>query len=92
MRQESYTIKWNDSTRSFRRISRQKARKLYNSGTRIYLLPCNANLYNKWIQMMLYGVHKEDPGNVPFEQRVSIFEIMNCCTELGSYAKYFEEV
>lgn len=77
MSKETYTIDWYGSIRKFERISRQYARKLYNSGSHIFLLPCNANLNNSWIQSMLYRMHKISTNNVPFENAEYQLHLVN---------------
>lgn len=76
----------------FKRIRKDKARKLYNAGATVHLVPCKLRPDNSWGLMYdanYYNWNKCEP----FDTVVAAFEMYNCNNETGRYtAFYFEEV
>lgn len=69
----------------YKRIRKDEARRLYNEGTTIYLLPWKVypDDNHPWIKP-----YKMEGG--PFEKVVNEFEYYNCnIAELGYYAAYY---
>lgn len=80
---------------SYKKVTKPTARKLFNSGTPVYLLPSKVNAfivfdrnYKGAIQPVVIS-HKEDDGENQFDRTVNEFEYYNCNSEMGYYAHYF---
>ena len=68
------------------KINRQRAKRLYETGLTIYLMPCKKALNSFWIQ--------PQPINLTHHQRTFInlvanFEYYNCAGECGKYAHFY---
>ena len=70
------------------RLYRRKARKAYNSGTTIVVVPCRMYPFGPW--GMSIPIRKSD-GEETFDQRVRNFEFYNCNYETGYYAAFYLE-
>jgi len=68
-----------------KKIKKLEAKKLFNAGRVIFLVPAKANLNSKWIQPM--GISKRQSGS--FDKQVNEFEYYNCHTPFGKYAWYY---
>ena len=69
----------------YRRIRKDDARRLYDGGVTVYLLPCKVypDDNHPWIKP--YRMEGR-----PFEKTVNEFEFYNCnIAELGYYAAYY---
>jgi len=69
------------------KINKQKARRLFNEGVRIMLLPCKCRLSkeNMWIQPIgISNKYTED-----FDKMINNFEYHNCNNELGKYTHFY---
>lgn len=84
----------NIETSELKQVSKRTARKLYNEGITVYLVP--SNLYpdfnGVWIQP--FGIDKNRPDELPenldFDKRVNNFEYYNCnCNEFGYYSNFY---
>lgn len=83
----------NFDTHGYRKVNKVVARRLYNEGVQVHLLPCKVNahivfdpLYKYvWIQPSILST---DSG-VTFDTAVNTFEYFNCNSELGRYAHYY---
>ena len=86
----------------FTRITKATARKLYNSGRRIYLLPVNIrfDLYGYWYRPYMARIDEHnaigtnDGFNtiVPYEEfdkMVNCYEYYNCNSETGKYSAFY---
>lgn len=67
------------------KINKSKARRLFNEGVAINLLPCKVRLNSMWIKPCL--IEKKASGN--FDDYVDEFEHYNCNYELGYYTSYY---
>lgn len=76
-------------TRNYRRISKTKARKLYNEGTDILVVPCKVHPENDWgIGVKTNIEYWEHPS---FEKFLNEFVWYNCqYNELGKYPAFYE--
>ena len=71
----------------FKRITRAKAKALYNMGKAVLLIPCNLNPANIFVGF--YDLRKED-NETPFENAVNAFEYYNCTNnETGYYTAFY---
>jgi len=67
-----------------KKINKSEARKLFNKGRVIYLVPAKANLRSPWVQP--YGISKKSGS---FNKLVNSFEYYNCHAPFGNYAWYY---
>lgn len=74
---------------NFEKITRPTARKLFEAGEKIYLLPCKVRLGNPWINPMRASKN-EDTNS--FDNIVSLYEYWNCGFELGKRVAFYKEV
>ena len=83
MRKESV----NFSGTWLRSVSKTKARKEFNKGNDIWLLPANIRPCNPYFSPCLVD---NDMEITDFEKVVNVYEFYNCsCNETGKYAKFF---
>jgi len=79
----------------FERVSFPIARKLYNVGITIRVVPCKYRPENHWIvfDLNIADGKKYDPeptdDELRFAVRISHFEQFNCNSEVGRYASYW---
>lgn len=80
------------------RISKTRARALYDSGKPVYILPCLTRTNNMWIQP--YCAKKDDYNTfsdgwntiVPYEDFDSVctcYTYYNCNAQLGKYPAFY---
>ena len=67
-----------------KKINKTQARKLFNAGRKIYLVPGGANLRSPWIQP--YAISKRSGS---FTKLVNSFEYYNCHAPFKNYAWYY---
>ena len=78
------------------RVSKATARKLYEQGRELTLVPCKANLNSPWMQGFV--AQKDFPelvqnGMDNFSKLVNAFEYYNCNdAQLGKYAAFYKVV
>lgn len=73
-----------------KKIQKRTARKLFNQGKVIRILPCNVRLDNKWLQPM--EIANWYSGIVwDFDWLINSYEHYQCIHELGRYCHYFIE-
>ena len=70
-----------------RRVERRKAKKFYDEGKRIWILPEKANPGSLMFEGSSPFVKTEDKRS--FEKLVNEYSFYNCNKELGTYVKYF---
>ena len=70
-----------------KRINLRQARKLYNEGTAIYLLPSKAVFGNVWILPIRIPLDSHDPGD--FDAEVNTFRYYNCTAETGKCVHFY---
>lgn len=75
---------YNTKDGKFLRINKTEAKKLFEKGEFIYLLPINGSL-GAWLNFC--EVKKNDET---FESVVREYEYYNCVKELGKTAKFFK--
>lgn len=85
-----------------KRINKKVARRLYNEGHSVYVVPCKIypSFTGGWlapIELNKSRIEEEYAGSpilielYDFDSRVNNFEFYNCCYELGYYAAYYVE-
>ena len=72
-----------------KRVTLTEARKRFESGCYVWMLPCNVRFNNMWIQPACISSDMEIYENKSFSDIVNSFEYYNCNNELGKYAKYY---
>lgn len=77
----------NLDTKTYKRIRKDVARKLFQEGRTVYLTPSNvsADDTNLWIKP--YPINNRDEKD--FDVKVNQFEYYNCNSELGYYACFW---
>lgn len=77
---------------NYKKINKPTARKMYNRGFSIQLLPCRCRFsdeYNTWFVPFITDITKSTEDCNKFDRMVSSFEYYNCNAELGYYAHYY---
>jgi hypothetical protein len=74
-----------------KKVNKTQARKAYNEGKIVQLLPCKVRFGTKWID--LYTIHNTDSiaSHHTFDERITYYEYYNCVNELGNYCAYYIE-
>ena len=82
--------------KDYRRIAKPTARKMYNQGYVIELLPCfvSDSVMTKklWISPVAISIKDSNYTENSFNREVRDFEYYNCNSELGYYAHYFVSI
>ena len=79
----------------FNKVNKPTARKLYNCGVTIYLLPCKVSEValqtggNMWVSPVEISLLTCKHDANKFDRSVNDFEYYNCNAELGYYASYY---
>ena len=84
MQKEDYTY----NGERFVRVTKIKARKIYNDGNTVYLIPDMMRLDNAW-QSPCSISKKDNGGDREFDARVNEFVYYNCDRVRGHGVKYF---
>lgn len=75
---------------SYKRITKPIARKFYNNGYTVLILPCKCGLENQmWVQPFHANIKDSTEDANKFDRLVREFEHYNCNAELGYYAHYY---
>ena len=74
-----------------KKVNKTTARKMYNNGVTIYLLPSNVGLNSVWVSPC--PVNNIDNNAIysprSFDAVINEFEYYNCNNELGRYTHYY---
>ena len=78
----------------YKKINKPTARKLYNNGITIYLLPCKVSetaltSKNSWVSPVEISLFTCTHSANKFDRTVNDYEYYNCNAELGYYASYY---
>ena len=68
------------------RIYKEEARKRYENGEKIYLLPSKARIGSIWISPIMII-----KGEGTFDSKVNAFSYYNCSAETGRAVHYYIE-
>ena len=71
------------------RVNRKTARRLYEAGKTIYLLPCKMRIDNHWTEPAPANIETDGHGN--FEKLENAYSYYNCNNEVGRYIAFFAE-
>ena len=79
---------------SYKRVNKALARKMFNSGCEILLLPCKVrddvvNGGNPWIKPITISIFNSEFEENKFDRSVIRYEHYNCNAEVGYYSHYF---
>ena len=79
---------------SYERVNKPTARKMYNHGCSIFLLPCKANFKvaleeGSPVPVVSISLLDSDSDINRFDRAVNTYEYYNCNAELGYYAHYY---
>ena len=79
---------------TYRKVTKPNARKMYNSGCTILLLPCKVsdsavNGSHPWVKPFEISFLDTSESSNQFDRSVNLYEYYNCNAELGYYAHYF---
>lgn len=79
---------------NYKRVNKPTARKIYNQGCSILLLPCKVNEsvldgLHPWIKPCEINIINSESFENNFDRAVVNFEYYNCNAELGYYAHYY---
>lgn len=71
------------------KIRKNKARKLFNEGHELIIIPCNCSPNGVWLKG--FRICKTNLENSDFDRLINEFEYYNCNSELGRYTHYYIE-
>lgn len=79
---------------NYKRVNKPTARKIYNHGCSIMLLPCKVNESaldgsHPWVKPCEINIIDSKSFENKFDRAVVNFEYYNCNAELGYYAHYY---
>lgn len=74
---------------NYKKVNKATARKMYNMGCSIMLLPCKVRFDNEWIRPYSMSLMTSEETENRFDRAVRIYECANCNAELGYYASYY---
>lgn len=75
----------NSLKKRIKQINKTQARKHYEAGETIYLLPCDCNIDGVWVSLCPINKANAVWYGQTFEDDVNSFITYNCCNELGKY-------
>jgi hypothetical protein len=73
----------------YKRISKKQARKLYDSGKDIRVVPCKYRPDNEWIKFNINNTYESATSQRTFDKIINDIEYYNCCYETGYYAAFY---
>ena len=77
------------NNKNYKRVSKVTAKKLFNNGVTIGILPCKVRPLNPWIDI----VFRDNENNFSFDKWVNAYSFYNCnYSELGKYPAFYVEV
>ena len=71
------------------KIRKNTARKLFNEGHELIIIPCNCSPNGFWVKG--FRICKTKLENSDFDRLINEFEYYNCNSELGRYTHYYIE-
>lgn len=78
------------------KTNKAQARKRYNQGESVFLIPCNMRIDNAFVAPFEITTNGKDIANIPgldFDNIVKTFEYYNCtCNETGRRSAYYFKV
>ena len=75
---------------NYTRINKAKARKEFENGNDLFILPCNVRLDSMWFEPVKINRFSWWNGKRTFDNIVNEFEYYNCNNnELGKYTSFY---
>ena len=79
---------------NYSRVNKPTARKMYNNGCSILLLPCKVSGSaidgsHPWVKPYSMSLMTSEEETNRFDRAVRDYEIFNCNAELGYYAHFY---
>ncbi len=71
------------------RINKVQARKQYNAGGTVYVLPCKVRFDNMWIAP--FQMNREHLQDEDFDKVINAYEFYNCMSETGRRSAFYIE-
>ena len=71
------------------RISKQKAKKLFEAGHTVVIAPCRLRLFTTWGGWHLMNKANSVYPELEFTKIVNTFVYYNCNNELGTYPSFY---
>ena len=71
------------------RITKRKARQLYNNGDDVLFIPCNLNPENNFYNLGIWENKELDGQYKDFDTLCNNYEYYNCNNETGSYIAFY---
>ena len=82
----------NITVKNLKRISKAAARKAYNNGQKVLIVPCKVNPCNMWGIGHFFNKQDGDGFDYEFDKVVNYYSYYNCSyNELGKYPAYYVE-
>ncbi len=72
-----------------KQINRRKAKRLFENGVEIFVVPCKMRLHSQWSSPCITDCDAHE--NKSFNSFVNEFEYYNCTNVSGLYPQYFTE-
>lgn len=79
---------------NYKKINKPTARKMYNCGHPVLLLPCNVSDEavegkSDWIKPVTISIFDTEEDSNKFDRTVNSYAYYNCNAELGYYPHYY---
>lgn len=80
---------------SYKKINKPTARKMYNHGFSIFLVPCKCRFVDpesdekSWVTPVKISILDCEEEQNKFDRTVNAFEYYNCNAELGYYPAFY---
>ena len=71
------------------RVNKPTARKMYNYGLTVNLLPCKVSTNSVWIRPFAINKFESEYSENKFDRTVNAFQYYNCNTETGYYPSFY---
>ena len=80
---------WHMQFGKYSRVDKRIARKLYNEGKDVFLVPCNLRPDNSW--GLGHPINKDNWNTVgTFDTMVAEYEWYNCRPDTGRYVAFYK--
>jgi len=75
----------------YERVSKTKARQAYEKGQSIWLVPSHVafNFTQQWVRPCEISTANDTQDSTDFDRTINNYEYYNCCSELGTYTRFF---
>lgn len=74
---------------TYHRITKDIARKAYNAGKHVLLIPCKMNPASVWFPASECYIDTAQKENIAFDTLVNAYEFYSCSNHTGRYAAYY---